>query len=130
TADLRLRDHVSLAQSSALSPGFVTRTRLALWIAQGFGVGRIPFAPGTFGTLVGFIWLELLLWTGSLTCFIVGMAAGFGVAVWSSGRAEKVLGKIDPSSVIIDEITAVPCCLVSWLIAQYLESPAAALPIA
>ena len=24
-----------------------------LWIAQGFGVGRIPFAPGTFGSVLG-----------------------------------------------------------------------------
>jgi len=24
-----------------------------LWVAQGFGVGRIPVAPGTFGSVVG-----------------------------------------------------------------------------
>src|SRR5262245_52990446 len=26
------------------------KDRFILWIAQGFGVGRIPFAPGTFGS--------------------------------------------------------------------------------
>ena len=29
---------------------------MILWLAQGFGVGRIPFAPGTFGSLVGLLW--------------------------------------------------------------------------
>ena len=31
-------------------------SQFILWLAQGFGVGRIPFAPGTFGSLVGLVW--------------------------------------------------------------------------
>lgn len=34
---------------------------LVLFLAQGFGTGRIPFAPGTFGTATGFLWIWLLL---------------------------------------------------------------------
>src|SRR5712664_2188396 len=29
------------------------KDQFILWIAQGFGVGRIHFAPGTFGSLLG-----------------------------------------------------------------------------
>jgi len=28
--------------------------RPALWLAEGLGLGRMPFAPGTFGTLLAF----------------------------------------------------------------------------
>jgi len=34
--------------------------RVAVFTAQGFGVGRSPVAPGTFGTLIGLplVWLQ------------------------------------------------------------------------
>ena len=32
------------------------RSRFLLWLAQGCGLGRIPLAPGTFGTLAGVVW--------------------------------------------------------------------------
>ena len=28
---------------------------LKLWVAQGFGIGRIPVAPGTFGSVLGML---------------------------------------------------------------------------
>ena len=49
-----------------------------LWIAQGFGVGRIPFAPGTFGSVVGLLWFGVLLLTG----LWVPVALGTGIAAW------------------------------------------------
>src|SRR5262245_38835991 len=41
------------------------KDQFILWIAQGFGAGRIPLAPGTFGSLVGLIWFVVLLWPGN-----------------------------------------------------------------
>ncbi len=49
-----------------------------LWLAQGFGVGRIPMAPGTFGSLLGVAWFALLLLPSNLWFFLGGMF--FGVA--------------------------------------------------
>src|SRR6185369_3584272 len=46
-----------------------------LWVAQGFGVGRIPIAPGTFGSLVGLIWLAVLLVPGNPWVGLAGMLA-------------------------------------------------------
>src|SRR5215207_4249530 len=90
--------------------------RVALWVAQGFGIGRIPIAPGTFGSLLGFGWLWLLLLTGNLWLFLLGIALGFAASVWLCDMAEKFLQRKDPSSVVLDEITAFPVCFLSWII--------------
>src|SRR2546423_13450399 len=94
---------------------------LALWIAQGFGIGRIPFAPGTFGSALGLLWLALLLHTGNLWLYLAGIAFGLALSVWLCGIAEKILQQKDPSSVVLDEIAAIPVCfsgfaIVSWII--------------
>jgi phosphatidylglycerophosphatase A len=89
-----------------------------LWIAQGFGVGRIPFAPGTFGSLVGLVWFGLLLATGNLWSFLSGTLLGLFLSVWLCGFAEKILGEKDPGSVVLDEIAAMPVCFGSWIAVQ------------
>lgn len=86
-----------------------------LWVAQGFGVGRIPVAPGTFGALVGVLWFGLLLMTRHLWLFVVGTIAGIALSVWLCGVAEKTLGQKDPGSVVLDEITALPVSFFAWV---------------
>ncbi len=101
---------------------------LALAIAT-CGVGYFPITPGTMGSLVGvaiyvLLWrsaLEvdlayldgtsfsraytfwgpnfLLMWT--LPLFIVGLSL---VGIWAASRAERLMGKKDPSQVVIDEV--------------------------
>ena len=84
------------------------KDKLVVFIAEGFGAGRIPFAPGTFGTLVGFAWIYLLLLPRSLPLYIAGIIFGFFAAVYIGECAEKILKKKDPGSIVIDEITAMP----------------------
>jgi phosphatidylglycerophosphatase A len=83
---------------------------MKLWIAQGFGVGRIPFAPGTFGSLLGLAWFALLLCAKSWLIFAAGNIAAIVLSVWLCGEGEKRLNKKDPASVILDEIIAMPLC--------------------
>jgi phosphatidylglycerophosphatase A len=83
---------------------------MKLWIAQGFGVGRIPFAPGTFGSLLGLGWFALLLCARSWLVFAAGAAAGIALSVWLCGEGERRLNQKDPGSVILDEIAAMPLC--------------------
>ncbi len=90
---------------------------MKLWIAQGFGIGRIPVAPGTFGSLVGLVWFGLLLLTGSLWLFTGGTVAGIALSVWLCGFAEQRLGRKDPGSVVLDEIVAMPICFGAWIAA-------------
>jgi len=86
-----------------------------LWIAQGFGVGRIPVAPGTFGSVIGVLWFGLLLATGNLWLFTAGSIAAIALSVWLCGAAEKALGQEDPGSVVLDEIAALPVCYWGWV---------------
>jgi phosphatidylglycerophosphatase A len=89
--------------------------RFGLWVAQGFFLGRIPFTPGTFGSLLGLVWVMALLATGSLWLYVIGSLAAMGVSVWLCGLAEKVLGQTDPGSVVLDEVVAMPLCFAGWM---------------
>jgi phosphatidylglycerophosphatase A len=78
-------------------------SRLATFLATGFGSGYSPFAPGTAGSLVGLVLLPLLrragpFWEGGvlLVFTVAGIAAG--------GIVARRLGIEDPSIVVVDEI--------------------------
>ena len=88
---------------------------LQLWVAQGFGIGRIPVAPGTFGSVIGLLWFALLLCAGNLWVYLAGTLAGLALSVWLCGVAEKILEQRDPGSIVLDEITAMPVCFISWV---------------
>lgn len=88
---------------------------MKLWVAQGFGVGRIPFAPGTFGSLVGLLWFVLLLAPRNVWLFSAGTLAGIALSVWLCGEGEKILRQKDPGSIVLDEIAAIPVCFVGWV---------------
>jgi len=92
---------------------------MKLWIAQGFGVGRIPIAPGTWGSVVGLGWLALLLCFKSWPVFLAGNALAMALSVWLCGEAERTLGSKDPGSVVLDEIVAIPLCFTGWLAAVW-----------
>ncbi|NDY71211.1 phosphatidylglycerophosphatase A [Desulfobacter hydrogenophilus] len=78
-----------------------------LIIATGFGLGRIPFAPGTFGTLAGLPLIGLMVWLatagtpGAAALFLVGVIL---CAVWISQEAEILIGGKDPGAIVIDEM--------------------------
>ncbi len=77
-------------------------TAAALAIATVFGVGYIPFAPGTFGSLAG-----LLVWTAVPSAPLaqaIAIAAIFAIGSWSGGVAERHSGRTDPGHVVIDEV--------------------------
>jgi phosphatidylglycerophosphatase A len=104
-SSLTLKDYLALA--------------LSTW-----GVGFIPFAPGTFGSAVG-VGLYLLAervgarafalgarhgWSAELlassrTAFMLLFVAALTLAgIWAATRAEKLLGRKDPGVVVVDEV--------------------------
>lgn len=97
---------------------------LALWIAQGFGLGRFPVAPGTFGSVGGMVWFMVLLSAPSPHLFCAGLAGGILISVITSSTAEGALGQKDPGSIVIDEIVSVPLCFAGWLAVACLEAGA------
>lgn len=77
-------------------------TTAALAIATVFGVGYIPFAPGTFGSLAG-----LLLWfaiPSSAAAQLVAIVIVGAVGSWAGNVAERQFKRTDPGQVVIDEV--------------------------
>lgn len=73
------------------------------WVAFGLGVGLLPMAPGTFGTLLA-VPLVLLLafldpWLYAIVC-----VALVGMAIMVADRVEHQLGQEDPGVIVIDEV--------------------------
>jgi phosphatidylglycerophosphatase A len=79
------------------------RERAVLFLATGFFIGTVPFAPGTFGSIIGLpicfliSRLNILL---SVICTILFIL----FAIWMAAAAEKVLKKRDAGEIVIDEI--------------------------
>ncbi len=80
-------------------------TRLALWLATALGVGYIPFAPGTFGSIVGLVLWAILPHSTSVQA--VSIAIVFVVGCWSGSVAERHFGRTDPGQVVIDEVVGI-----------------------
>ncbi len=110
---------------------------MALFLATGFGLGYLPLAPGTWGSLLGLAlawtlrrhylasWfihrpfipiggLEIDPWVIPSLLLTLGVAA---VGVWTSERAARYLGQSDPQSLVIDEVSGQMIALlgVGWI---------------
>jgi phosphatidylglycerophosphatase A len=70
-----------------------SKPRLALFVATGCGVGYLPFAPGTFGSLEGLALAFLPAWAFLfLTIMISGAYDGLAGEVSSQGLLDPVAG--------------------------------------
>ncbi len=74
-----------------------------MFIATGFGTGKLPKAPGTWGTLVA-LPIHFLIYRLPLPTYFYILAGIFLLAVFTAGSAEKILDYADPGCVVIDEI--------------------------
>lgn len=93
----------SLTQSVSLGNPAVL---LGTW----FGVGFLPLAPGTFGSLaaipVGWLVIAFFGWPALLLLAV----AVFALGVWCAEICARRIGVADPSAVVIDEVAG------QWLV--------------
>ena len=87
------------------------RDEAIVFLATGLYIGNIPFAPGTFGTLLG-LPLCFLLGSLKLPFALVCTLLFILFAVWISHIAEKRLMKKDPGCIVIDEIAGMAVTLI------------------
>jgi len=99
------------------------KPRISLAIATAFGLGYLPKAPGTFGSIAG-VALTMLIWSRFLPyksidiyihdVYLVIPAQGFtilfallisGVGIVAATRTADYLGTKDPQIVVIDEVS-------------------------
>ena len=78
----------------------------AHFIATGFGIGLVPVAPGTFGTLVGLamFWLLATVMPPLAVAFLA--IPLFFVGVWACEVTGRALGVADHGAMVWDEIVA------------------------
>ncbi len=86
------------------------RDQTAVCLATGFFIGRAPFAPGTFGSLLG-LPLCAALARMDVGPALLTAAAVLWVAVWAAGRAEALLGRRDAPAIVVDEIAGMMVAL-------------------
>ncbi len=82
------------------------------WLAYGFGTGLSPFAPGTFGSLVG---VALFWFMASMPAipYAIVVAVMFVAGIFICGQTAHDVGAVDPGFIVYDE-------LVGFLVAMYL----------
>lgn len=82
------------------------------FLAYGFGTGLMPFAPGTFGSLVGvaLFWLMASLGAGTYAGIVVVL---FIAGIFICGQTARDTAAVDPGFIVYDEI-------VGFLVAMYL----------
>jgi phosphatidylglycerophosphatase A len=84
--------------------------QLALIIATGFGVGFIPFAPGTFGSILGLLIAYFLMSVFSSdlillqNSIIIVSSILTGLGIWAATRAEKIFAQKDAGQIVLDEV--------------------------
>jgi phosphatidylglycerophosphatase A len=119
---------MSAREESETSPASAHKPRFSLFIATAAGLGYLPKAPGTWGSLAGvaLYWLltrhsdlylaivasventlgityvpfPLRLVLTAAICIVVALTG-----VWTADRAAKFSGKKDPQFVVIDEVS-------------------------
>jgi phosphatidylglycerophosphatase A len=76
--------------------------RAALFLASWFFIGLMPKAPGTVGTLAAIPMVLAIHFLGAFyggVCLLIFIS----VAVLTSGLSQKLMGRGDPSEIVIDE---------------------------
>jgi phosphatidylglycerophosphatase A len=83
-------------------------------IALGFGSGLSGVAPGTFGTLWG--WLSFAVFAPTMTDWQLGVVIALSLPLgwWASTVTARNMGVLDPGSIVWDEVVAF--WLVLWLV--------------
>ncbi len=76
---------------------------IAKWISLGFGSGKMPFAPGTFGTLVA-VPIYLLLSKLPLMQYALVTLLLLIIGIWAAQKYSEFLGVHDHGSIVWDEV--------------------------
>ena len=77
--------------------------KVIIFAATGAWTGKVPIAPGTFGTLTGILFVLIFKIINPCyeTLYVVALII---FAIWIADMAEKILKQKDPGCIVIDEI--------------------------
>src|SRR5256885_16733157 len=88
-----------------------TPAGLAWWhpaalVATGFGIGHLPWVPGSWGSLVALLCGWEITEAGGRVALATAAIIAFALGAWASARVAAASGVEDPRFVVIDEIAA------------------------
>jgi phosphatidylglycerophosphatase A len=109
--------HPATAPTPRSPAALMARPRFAYWVAFGGGSGLAPWAPGTFGTLWG--WLSAIAIEGLLgrEAWWMVLPIALLVGIWACSQTAKDLGVPDHGAIVWDEVLAI------WLVLFMLPHP-------
>jgi len=87
-----------------------SKEKTIMFLATGGFVGNIPFAPGTFGSLVGLPFCFFLSLCG-ISFAAIFTIAFIVLAIWVAQETEKLIKEKDPGCIVIDEIAGMMVAL-------------------
>ena len=87
------------------------RDKAVIFLATGFYIGNLPFAPGTFGSLIG-LPLSFAIAGMSLAPAMLCILIFSLFAIYIADAAEKLLKQKDPGCIVIDEIAGMTATLI------------------
>lgn len=76
----------------------------AVVIASWFGAGRLPLAPGTWGSLAALPFAWVIAWFFGPRALLLATFALFLVGWWASWRVVRLSAEKDPGSIVVDEV--------------------------
>jgi phosphatidylglycerophosphatase A len=79
-------------------------TRLATLLATVFGAGYLPWAPGTWASLLSLPLAWCLGALGGWPALLAGAVLLTFAGIWACGRHARAAGLKDPSECVIDEV--------------------------
>lgn len=86
------------------------REKAVILFATGCYVGKVPVAPGTFGSTLGLPICFVLSKIHLLVAIFISVSFIIA-AIWVAKNAERILNKRDPGCVVIDEISGMAVTL-------------------
>lgn len=94
------------------------KEKIILFIATGGGLGNLPSAPGTFGTLAGIPFVVGIAFINQkFAVFSTVLLIVF--SAWIADEAEIILGKKDPGCIVIDEIAGYVVAMAGLSVSLY-----------
>ena len=78
--------------------------KLAILLATWFGVGLLPKAPGTWGSISAVPCAYLLMFLNGHRALVIAIFIFIVIGIWASNCAAKEFGEPDHSRIVIDEV--------------------------
>ena len=79
------------------------KLKFSYLFASVFYVGKLPLAPGTWGSVIALlVWYLIISYISSITLIVLILVI-FGFGVYTSSSVENSINESDPSFIVVDE---------------------------